>query len=79
MNGREELAQAGDLTADRVMNSEFIFTTETAPIEAVAQLLVEHEGRVDRAKALFRWRVRREALPARGRCHDRIKAEPTPA
>jgi hypothetical protein len=26
-NGREELAQAGDLTADRVMNSEFIYST----------------------------------------------------
>jgi CBS domain-containing protein len=43
MNGREELAQAGDLTADRVMNPEFISTAETAPIEGVAQLLVEHD------------------------------------
>jgi CBS domain-containing protein len=43
MAGREELAEAGELTADRVMNPEFISTTETAPIEAVAQLLVEHD------------------------------------
>jgi CBS domain-containing protein len=43
MKGHGELAVAGDLTAERVMSPEFVSTTETAPIEAVAQLLVEHD------------------------------------
>jgi CBS domain-containing protein len=43
MNGGESLSGVGDLTADQVMNPEFISTTETAPIEAVARLLLEHD------------------------------------
>ena len=43
LSGREQLADAGDLTAEQVMTPEFISTTETASIEAVAQLLVEHD------------------------------------
>ena len=43
MAGREQLAQAGDLTADQVMNSDVVSTAETAPIEEVAQLLLDHD------------------------------------
>jgi CBS-domain-containing membrane protein len=42
MTGREQL-QAGDLTADQVMNSDVVSTAETAPIEQVAQLLLDHD------------------------------------
>jgi len=43
MAWREQLAQAGDLTANQVMNSDVVSTVETAPIEEVAQLLLDHD------------------------------------
>ena len=43
MAGREQLAQSGALTADQIMNPDVVSTTEAAPIEEIAQLLVDHD------------------------------------
>jgi Mg/Co/Ni transporter MgtE len=43
MARRDQLVQADDVTAGQIMNPEFVSTSETAPIEEVAQLLVEDD------------------------------------
>jgi len=43
MAGPEHLARLGDVSADRIMNSNVVSTNEAAPIEKVAKLLVEHD------------------------------------
>jgi predicted transcriptional regulator len=45
MKGGERLAaEAGDLTAKQIMDSEFVVSEDTAPIEEVAQLLVDRDA-----------------------------------
>lgn len=45
MKGAEQLAaEAGDLKAKQIMNPEFVVIEDTAPIEKVAQALVEHDA-----------------------------------
>jgi CBS domain-containing protein len=43
MARRDQLVQADDVTTGQIMNPEFVSTSETAPIEEVAQLLVEDD------------------------------------
>jgi CBS domain-containing protein len=43
MAGPKDLTRLGDVSADQIMNSNVVSTSEAAPIEEVAKLLVEHD------------------------------------